>query len=292
MEAAVQSHLVASDSKGLKFGVIAQSVMCWNWCVDVAGDLAWTHLSNKVPMEDKRLKALLDSESADVVLFDWPGPKTNHLVWNKASATFLVWSIGSYNCHPPRESDWIHKRHWIAQQDLGGATNQMNPIDIAMHMSKVRRERFILLQPVLVGPGCLERVVDRTVQGRVCLEPRINERVHLEEPLLLVAWDNLLALPSTFSKTKFIQRKLMMTEWLKCLDCLAVVLSKWSPEDKEMMAEASTLHFKSQFHVIWSIITYLDSSMESQQGSREYGGGIGKRPILNESPNDPKGCGK
>jgi len=98
------------------------------------------------------------------------------------------------------------------------------------------------------------------VPGCTCLLPHegdaLGGTVQLSERLLERP------LPSVFSSTKFIRRRLTPKEWLSCFDCPAHVLKQVPASKLLALGENIQVPFKILFHVVRSVADFLDSSVE------------------------------
>jgi len=152
------------------------------------------------------LEQLLTAEPVEIVLFDGQGPSAKHPVWRSGSVNVVVWNIGNRTCHPPRDSNWVLKSHSVQHSSLGGATQRWDTIRIAVRFSSEQRQSRFELQPtVSVGPGCLERVVDRKTSGRVCLSPRPKEQGSMQALIDTKLRDKAYVVPSVFSPTGYVR---------------------------------------------------------------------------------------
>ena len=263
VSAAVQS-VVTMDGDSVSFGVVAQDVSVWRWCVEAGGILSWIWISsmgcvdtNSNLRSDTDLDEVLRDSPVDVILFDGSGPTSSHSVWRSPDVTVVAWCVGSHRCRPPRDSNWVLKVHTLDHQSVGGVTRRCDRLYVATRTELHHRDScFVLPPPVSVGPGMLSRVVDRTNQGRTCLPPKegCDPMAH---PISGNQRDQFFVLPCVFSSTKHVRRKLTDREWLKCYDCPAQVLRDLSPEQVADLSTTVGMPFKSRFHVIRSLSGFV-----------------------------------
>lgn len=190
--AAAIERVVPVKRPMVQFGVVANEKMYnWKWCVDAGGSLEWIWKEGGVDVKSlgvnpktsqepwvsrlngaEDLDWLLSEFPVEAVLFEGKGPGKNHLVWRNDSVNVVVWFVGNKTCRPPIVSNWVLKVHALDHSSLGGATTRKDKVFIATRVPPGSRDvRFSLLPSSSLGPGQLDRVIDRTVQGRTTIPP-------------------------------------------------------------------------------------------------------------------------
>jgi len=112
---------VRVGARAVWFGIVADGIFYWQWCVEAGGNLEWVWqvagdttapgITMKVPVvsaKEKPLGTLLQEHPVvDAVFFDSLGPTPSHPVWGDCSLNLVVWHHGYRRCHPPRDSCWL-----------------------------------------------------------------------------------------------------------------------------------------------------------------------------------------
>jgi hypothetical protein len=232
--------------------VVASRRPYWEWVIGRFGVLAWTWMdkgdgrwshpkgakvvrpvgATSVEMNRKQFSSLLVSDEVDVVLFDEIAPRVNDPVWNSASVKLVIWSGGTKEHGPPESWSLVHWK--VAHSELGGVTNGV------FHMwAACRSTGRPLPQLQVVGVSAtLSHVVSPTQgKGRLVPIPSVDEPT-MNTARGLLDWKNrfgTVIVPTVYSHSHWVRRRLVPSELGAVLDIPADVASALSSESMELL---------------------------------------------------------
>ena len=259
--------------KELRVGVISVGTPFWEWAVPAIGNLVWIWSSCSQGIAVKRvgLDVWLQSEtslsalpSVDVVLFEGPGPRASHAIWNGTSNTatnVIVWFDPCYRCRPPvsKSSDWKVEVVVLRHADLGGITTATTHFRIARRLLDARTSTIQAFRkwpsdtaPVGLVGSSLARVIDPTLPGRSCKAPLPFESNPCEGLLDMAKRDAFLKLPSVFTRSTggHVLRQLSAKELLMAMDMPAVVVKAYGKKFHEKWATELKVPYKARFEIL------------------------------------------
>jgi hypothetical protein len=125
---------------GGRLGIVAEGSPFWQWAIETLVILTWTWLanddgywahpheanvrrpiSNDKTTSEEKLRALLESDKVNEVLFDKVAPRANQPVWSSSSIKVAIWLAGTKDHGPP--DGWIVE-HWVIDHAVFGGVSR------------------------------------------------------------------------------------------------------------------------------------------------------------------------
>eukprot|EP00978_Attheya_sp_CCMP212_P008743 scaffold20529_cov53-Attheya_sp.AAC.4 len=212
-----------SKKKGkFRIGVVAKGTPFWEWLTPRLGTHSWTWNSGD---KKKTLRDMLQEDPVDVVLFDKIAPSTSSPVWNDPNVKFVMWEVwGSLDVGLVEDKGWTLGNAAYNHEKLGGLTNLTSTSRMAWRKEFYDRNQAFSPDPTVTGT--LHRVIDPTVSGRQVDPP--FDRTELQVAGGLLDWKRRseeVVVPTVFSKSKWVKRRLLPKELGSALDIPSDVIS-------------------------------------------------------------------
>jgi hypothetical protein len=222
----------------------------------------------------------------DVVLFEegLASSKTDP-VWRQDRIKVIVW-MSRRNQKAPPNSCWRTCCERLSHQAIGGVTSAIVMFRVALRVTCDIPDPDWEMGPVVgIKGGSLRRVLGTITPGKECLEDVGGSVLSSNGILDLRDRERLYAVPSVFSKTGFVKRKLTSKEILSALDVPASVMKSASLTELDSWAkEKQPVPFKLRCVLLRSLGDWFgkqDQVTSSSLGSlkREL-----KKPSESEPP--------
>jgi hypothetical protein len=264
-----------------KFGIIADGEPFWQWGIGRSGTLVWTVMRAKqgedeqpwehpvgtqvLRVEERRdeIEALTRVSPVDVVLFEGIAPGLLHPVWSDSEVKLIAWfSVGTRGgSRTPR--DWTTQHIVLRHNELGGVTDGVFHIFLSHRVGSKDPE----IHPPVGLTTNLGHIVDTTVGGKRCAAPTLDEESR-DTARGLLSWKNrfgYVRVPSVFTKTEWVRRKLATKEQMRVLDAPADVVARASGSAQERWSRVLTVPIKIRVE----IMELVERAVERQQNRRD-----------------------
>ncbi|GKY95914.1 hypothetical protein MPSEU_000552000 [Mayamaea pseudoterrestris] len=200
---------------------------------------------------------LARQQEADVVCFDNIRPGASHAVWKLPGVELVIW-FGSYS-RGNVPLGWIRTSHLIRHSELGGVTNG----EFVVHLA-TRSDAPLAKLPQEVGVRMyLASIIDKTANGVPCSPPTNAEDVLVD----LRQLGDRYVVPSVFSRTGFVRRKLSSKEVNLVWDLPATITKSCPPRLVERLVEEVRLPFKIRVHAL-SVLTDFSDALATGEPAR------------------------
>jgi len=184
-----------------------------------------------------QVKDLLKQQPVDVVVFSGSAPPRDEGFWTAEHLKCVVWVTERRpnKAVAPGEG-WITTYRRVSHNSVGGVTNKGAWAGIA-----TRRKRGLVWQPgEKVVENVLRQVVNPTVGGRYACPINENTRNTTNTAEGLLDWErrfDWVKVPTVFSKTKWVSRKLNPKELCNALDIPGSLSEGVTEEGKKLLSK-------------------------------------------------------
>ena len=293
----------------LAIGLVCFSVPFWFWSTSLLGSVSWIDVCHPVSwlasvqgstlplvMEEKdaspdRRKRKSDGKlktppvfaerwnEADVILFDELCPGPSHDVWKSVRVQFVVWwKSKSWSGPPKEESRWIVSKLRMEHATLGGVTTRVDWIFVAsrfMHSDQKQTISFLDWWKGSMEKGLSLTTVRGIIKPTEHGKPRAVSKVKSEDLLCdrKMNWkldrEKVHILPSVFSPTGLVQRKLVPKELALALDFPSQLSAGRSDEELSELIDKTGPPFKTRVQVVRLIRDFIEQQTSAKSKKRE-----------------------